>query len=248
MKTCSSDMRRSALIILMINSFCAFSQIPHEVVYVVGCFENGTTEAVFEFDAEELLYVDFDRDEVVYTMPRFLTDDPSKLFENLNVFNNAKKNRNICLSIIKIYKLEENNPPEEMDPPESILYPSEEVQLGVENSLICFVNHFYPPEIKVSWTRNGRLVSEGQSLSRYYPNNDQTFHQFTTLTFTPKEGDIYSCTVEHLALDRPKTRSWVPDFSHPSLGPGVYCGVGLTVGLLGVAVGTFLMVKGCRGQ
>ncbi|KAM6936725.1 mamu class II histocompatibility antigen, DR alpha chain-like, partial [Lycodopsis pacificus] len=76
------------------------------------------TEAQCEVDAEELLYVYFDREEVVST--------------------------------------EEKNPPEEMDPPESILYPSEEVQLGVENILICFVNHFYPPEIKVSCTRNGR--------------------------------------------------------------------------------------------
>uniref|UniRef100_A0A8P4KDJ9 Ig-like domain-containing protein n=1 Tax=Dicentrarchus labrax TaxID=13489 RepID=A0A8P4KDJ9_DICLA len=94
------------------------------------------------------------------------------------------------------------------NPPESILYPAEDVQFGVENSLTCFVNHFYPPYIKVSWTKNGRPVSEGVSLSRYYPNNDQTFHQFSTLTFTPMEGDMYSCTVEHSALDSPKTRIW----------------------------------------
>ncbi|KAM6935531.1 H-2 class II histocompatibility antigen, A-U alpha chain-like [Lycodopsis pacificus] len=248
MKTCGSDMKRSALIILMINSFCAFSQIPHEVLYIVGCFDNGTAEAQFELDAEELLYVDFDREEVVSSIPRFLVDDPSKMFENLRVFRNAQKNRNACSTVLAIYKAEEKNPPEEMDPPESILYPSEEVQLGVENILICFVNHFYPPEIKVSWTRNGRLVSEGVSLSRYYPNNDQTFHQFTTLTFTPKEEDIYSCTVEHLALDRPNTKIWEPDFSHPSLGLDVYCGVGLSLGLLGVAVGTFLIVKGHHGH
>ena len=93
------------------------------------------------------------------------------------------------------------------DPPQSIIYPAEDVELGVENSLICFVNHIFPPYIEVSWTKNGRPVSEGV-LSRYYPNNDQTFHQFSTLTFTPSEGDIYSCTVEHLALEKPKTRFW----------------------------------------
>ncbi|XP_054478406.1 H-2 class II histocompatibility antigen, A-U alpha chain-like [Anoplopoma fimbria] len=248
MKTCSSGMKRLAFIILIINSFCVFSQIPHEFLVVAGCFENGTTESQFEFDSEEVLYVDFDREEVVYSMPRFVIDDPSTLFENLHVYKNARKHKKTCSAFVAICKAEEKNPPEEMDPPESILYPSNEVQFGVANILICFVNHFYPPGIKVSWTRNGHLVSEGVSLSRYYPNNDQTFHQFTTLTFTPKEGDIYSCTVEHLALDRPQTKIWEPDFRHRSLGPDVYCGVGLALGLLGVVAGTFLMVKGHRRQ
>lgn len=35
-----------------------------------------------------------------------------------------------------------------------------------------------------------------------------------------------------------------PDFSHHSHGPDVFCGVGLAFGLIGVAAGTFLFVKG----
>ncbi|XP_059194418.1 H-2 class II histocompatibility antigen, A-U alpha chain-like [Centropristis striata] len=249
MKTCSPDMKLTALVILMINSYCAFSQIPHEVLYVGGCFENGTTEVHFELDAEEILYVDFDREEIVYTVPRFIVDDPSEIFDTAHILKNVKKGRTVCKAAVEYFKLEERGPPEETDPPENVLYPADDVQLGVENSLVCFVNHFYPPHIKVTWTRNGQQVLEGVSLSRYYPNNDQTFHQFSTLTFTPREGDIYSCTVEHLALDRPKTKIWEPTSNRPhSVGLDVYCGVGLTVGLLGVAAGTFLMVKGHHGQ
>ena len=37
------------------------------------------------------------------------------------------------------------------------------------------------------------------------------------------------------------------DFSHPSHGADVFCGVGLALGLLGVAAGTFLFVKGHHG-
>ncbi|KAM9353463.1 H-2 class II histocompatibility antigen, A-U alpha chain-like [Symphorus nematophorus] len=233
--------------ILLLHTVCAFSKIPHEILYVVGCFENGTTQIQYEFDAEEMLYVNFEKQEVIYTVPRFLVDDPSGIFENLHVYKNAVKAKRACRVAAPFLKLEEKNP-EEKDPPESILYPAEEAQLGVENSLICFVNHFYPPDIRVSWTKNGRPVLEGVSLSRYYPNNDQTFHQFSTLTFTPREGDIYSCTVEHSALDRPTTRIWEAEVHHPSLGADIFCGVGLTLGLLGVAAGTFLMVKGHQGQ
>lgn len=94
------------------------------------------------------------------------------------------------------------------DPPETVIYTEEEAELGVENSLICFINHIYPPATEISWTKNGNPVTKGVSHSRYYPDEDQTFHQFSTLTFTPTETDFYSCTVEHSALEMPKTRTW----------------------------------------
>lgn len=94
------------------------------------------------------------------------------------------------------------------DPPDSVLYPADDIQLGTENNLICFVDNFYPPSIRVTWTKNGRPVSEGVSLSQYFPNRDQTFHMFSTLKFTPGEWDIYSCTVVHSALEEPKTKTW----------------------------------------
>ncbi|XP_040900784.1 H-2 class II histocompatibility antigen, A-U alpha chain-like [Toxotes jaculatrix] len=250
--TSCSDTRRSAVIILILSTCCAFSQIAHEVVYVVACFDNGTTEVQIEFDAEEIVYVDFERHALVFTVPAFLVLDPREMFSDLGDYNNAEKAKNLCAAVLAYCVAEEKNPPEEREPPESVLYPAEEVQLGVENSLICFVNHFYPPFIEVSWTKNDHPVSEGVSFSRYYPNNDQTFHQFSTLTFTPSEGDIYSCTVEHSALQRPQTRIWgsstEPDLHHQSHGVDVFCGVGLALGLFGVAAGTFLMVKGHHGR
>ncbi|XP_068998932.1 H-2 class II histocompatibility antigen, A-U alpha chain-like [Embiotoca jacksoni] len=244
----SSHTKCSAVIILMVNSFCAFSQITHEVTYYIGCFENSTAQVLYEFDGNEMLYIDFERHSIEYTLPVFLVFDPSKVFQNLKVYSNGLKAKRACPPALQYCKLEASNPPEEKDPPDSVMYPAEEVELGVENSLICLVNHFYPPSIKVSWTKNNHPVSEGVSLSRYYPNNDQTFHQFSTLTFTPSEGDIYSCTVEHSALERPQTKIWEPEFSHQSLGLDVFCGVGLSLGLLGVATGTFLFVKGLQRE
>nr|XP_019948822.1 PREDICTED: H-2 class II histocompatibility antigen, A-U alpha chain-like [Paralichthys olivaceus] len=243
-----SDMRRSALLILTLNIFCTCSQIAHEAITIVGCFENGTSEVQEEVDGEELVYVDFDRQEFVYTVPTSILLDPRAIFGDITVFKGVKKAEQMCHIVLKYCKGEEKDPPENKDPPETLIYSAEEAQLGVENSLICFVNNFFPPYIEVSWTKNGRPVSEGVSLSRYYPNKDQTFYQFSTLMFTPSEGDIYSCTVEHLTLERPKTRIWEVDFTHQSHGPDVFCGVGLSLGLLGVAAGTFLFVKGHHGN
>ncbi|PWS23219.1 hypothetical protein DKP78_14285 [Enterococcus faecium] len=119
------------------------------------------------------------------------------------------------------------------------------MKVDSKNNLICLVTGFYPPRINVTWTKNNEIMTQGVSASQLRINvNDFTFNQFHTLTFTPKEGDIYTCTVEHSALPLPITREYDVEVPEPSLGPSVFCGVGLTLGLLGVATGTFFLVKG----
>lgn len=228
----------------MLNTFCTFSQVTHEFLYVVGCSADGSIQVQFGFDDEECFYTDFDKQKAVFSGPPFVVLDQDYFSEGPHWYKDAMKAKRTCAIANAIRIAEGIEPPEKKDPPESTLYPADEVQLGVENRLTCFVNHFYPPGIKVSWTKNGSPVTEGVSLSRYFPNKDQTFHQFSTLKFTPEEGDIYSCTVEHFALDRPQTKIWNVEITHPSVGATVFCGVGLTLGLLGVAGGTFLMTKG----
>ncbi|KAL3980761.1 NADH dehydrogenase (ubiquinone) flavoprotein 1 [Sarotherodon galilaeus] len=240
----------SSYFILFVLETLSVCHVPHEMTYVVGCFVQGLTEVQFEFDGEEFLYADFPKQEIVYTVPKFIFPDPSHVLVGLSILKDALDNRDWCLLITKIAAMEEKYPPEEKDPPEIVLFSSDKVELGVENSLICLVNHFYPPSINVTWTKNGHPVSTGVSLSRYFPNKDQTFHQLSTLTFTPSEGDFYSCTVEHSALETPQTRIWEAELtnSDQSLGPVIFCGVGLSLGLLGITVGVFFFVKGHQRQ
>lgn len=246
MKTCSSHLRLPAVLFLSLHGFTALCHIDHELKYIVGCFQHDPTQVQLEFDSEELMYADFDNSSIVYTLPPFIAFDPSTLFEKDHIYKNAGKGKKACSALMAYIILEEQQPPENKDPPESVLYPAEEVKIGAENALVCFVNHFFPPSIKVSWTKNNQPVFEGVSVSRYYPNEDMTFHQFSTLKFTPNKGDIYTCTVEHLALEQPKTRIWELDEGHEShaVGPDVYCGVGLGIGFLGVVIGTLFFVKG----
>ncbi|KAK7886783.1 hypothetical protein WMY93_026404 [Mugilogobius chulae] len=229
---------------LFSNCLCIFSN-SHELRYFVGCYYNGTAEVIYDFDGDLALYIDFIHNNVIFTMPPFIHFDPSPY---VNIFRNAVRAKKSCLgaqSMIHLLKLPESEAPEVKDAPESILYPAVEVHPGVENTLVCFVNRFYPPVATVTWTKNNLPVSKGVSTSSYIPNNDQTFHLFSSITFSPEQGDVYSCTVEHPALEAPKTRIWDVDLkSHQDLALDLYCGMGLTVALLGVAIGTFLIVKG----
>uniref|UniRef100_A0A3B3T185 Ig-like domain-containing protein n=1 Tax=Paramormyrops kingsleyae TaxID=1676925 RepID=A0A3B3T185_9TELE len=63
------------------------------------------------------------------------------------------------------------------------VYSRNKVELGKSNILICFVNKFYPPAVKVKWTKNNVEVKEGK-------------------------GDDYSCTVYHQGLTEPEIRFW----------------------------------------
>ncbi|XP_051965349.1 H-2 class II histocompatibility antigen, A-R alpha chain-like [Xyrauchen texanus] len=191
------------------------------------------------FDGEEYVHSDFIRKQEVYALPDFSDPMQAPGFYDQSVANQQilKQNLDIC---IKAYK----NPPPQMDLPQTSIYAENDVVLRERNNLICHVTGFYPPYLNISWTKNNEIVTE-DSLSQYRPNNDGTFNIFSTLTITPMEGDIYSCTVNHMSIkDQPQTKTWEVDVALPSVGPAVFCGVGLTLGLLGVAVGTFFLIKG----
>lgn len=94
------------------------------------------------------------------------------------------------------------------DPPETSIYPKTAVELGVQNTLICHVTGFFPPPVNVSWTKNNVMVTDGVSLSQNRPRDDGSFHMFSSLKILPEERDIYSCTVNHRALQAPQTLIW----------------------------------------
>uniref|UniRef100_A0A8C2HMI0 Ig-like domain-containing protein n=1 Tax=Cyprinus carpio TaxID=7962 RepID=A0A8C2HMI0_CYPCA len=75
------------------------------------------------------------------------------------------------------------------------------------NTLICLVSGFFPPPVRVLWIKNNVKVKDQSTLRRDYPNKDGTLNVFSRLSFIPEEGDIYSCSVEHKALQQPQTRT-----------------------------------------
>ncbi|XP_056102596.1 HLA class II histocompatibility antigen, DP alpha 1 chain-like isoform X2 [Rhinichthys klamathensis goyatoka] len=211
----------------------------HEDFAITICSDT-EAEKMYGFDNEELWHADFNQKKGVETLPDF--GDPMSF---PGFFERSVGDMAILRSSLAIYIKAFKSPPPEMDAPETSIYPEDDVQLGFQNTLICHVTGFYPPSVSISWTKNNVNVTEGMSLSQYRPMNGGTFNIFSTLKFTPGEGDIYSCTVNHRALQgQPQTKTWDVDVALPGVGPAVFCGVGLTLGLLGVATGTFFLVKG----
>ncbi|KAK2863582.1 hypothetical protein Q5P01_003115 [Channa striata] len=232
------------LLLVLSCVLCVSADVLHDDIAITGCSKSDG-EDMYGLDGEERWYADFINKKGVMTLPGFV--DPASYQEG--VYQTAEANQQVCKSnldqLVKVYK----DIPPKFDPPSSpMIYTRDDVELGEKNTLICHVTGFYPAPVKVHWTKNGEKVTEGTSINVPYFSTEGVFSQMSRLDFVPQQGDIYSCAVEHPALKEPLTRMWVVEVQQPSVGPAVFCGLGLTIGLLGVAAGTFFLIKGneCR--
>uniref|UniRef100_A0A8D0BMV3 Ig-like domain-containing protein n=1 Tax=Salvator merianae TaxID=96440 RepID=A0A8D0BMV3_SALMN len=82
------------------------------------------------------------------------------------------------------------------------MYLRNPLEMGDPNVLVCFADRFSPPVLKITWLKNGQPVSEGVEETAFFPSVDNTFRKFSYLPLVPEDGDIYTCQVEHLGLDR----------------------------------------------
>uniref|UniRef100_A0A8C7XGJ1 Beta-2-microglobulin n=1 Tax=Oryzias sinensis TaxID=183150 RepID=A0A8C7XGJ1_9TELE len=89
-------------------------------------------------------------------------------------------------------------------PPTVQVYSRDPGQYGKENTLICHVSNFHPPDITI------RLMEDDQEL----PGAKQTdlafkqnwhFHLTKSAPFTPKQGSRYTCKVTHSGLAKDYT-------------------------------------------
>uniref|UniRef100_A0A3P9DP75 HLA class II histocompatibility antigen, DR alpha chain-like n=1 Tax=Maylandia zebra TaxID=106582 RepID=A0A3P9DP75_9CICH len=204
----------------------------HSDISTVGCSDSDG-EYMYGLDGEEKWYADFNKKEMIYPQPPFMDHGTYP-----GAYEQAVANQQVCKTNLQTTDHVYRNT--------DVFIFVDEVEFGEKNYLICYVTGFYPAPVNVSWTKNGQKVT-GSSINVPYPNKDGTFTQISRLDFTPQQGDVYSCAVQHLALTEPLTKIYdvqASGQSDPGVGPSVFCGVGLTVGLLGVAAGTFFLIKG----
>ncbi|KAI4880981.1 hypothetical protein NFI96_013662, partial [Prochilodus magdalenae] len=215
------------------------AKVQHKDIAVLLC-SNSEREMMYGVDGEESWHADFTQEKGVMTLPQFA--DNVTYVEG--AYASAVIYMDYCKQNLQKSIQDSKHPAEPKVAPQTSVYSRNDVQLGLKNTLVCYIAGFYPPEVTVSWTRNNVNVTNQATRSRYYITVDGAFNLVSHLSFTPEQGDIYTCTVEHTALDRPLTKIWDVQVALPSVGPSVFCGVGLAAGLLGVAVGTFFLVKG----
>ncbi|OBS79985.1 hypothetical protein A6R68_21816 [Neotoma lepida] len=195
----------------------------------------------FEFDGDEKFYVDLGKKETVWRIPEFgqLTSfDPQG---GLQEIATAKNN-------LEILSKRSNYTPATNEVPEVTVFPKSPVMLGQPNTLICFVDNIFPPVVNITWLRNSKSVIDGIDETSFLSNSDHSFQKMAYLTFIPSDNDVYDCKVEHWGLEEPVLKHWEPEVPAPmsELTETVVCALGLSVGIVGIVVGTIFIIQGLR--
>ncbi|XP_068442534.1 beta-2-microglobulin-like [Clinocottus analis] len=112
----------------------------------------------------------------------------------------------VCAVLVGLFCL----PPStaKQSPPKVQVYSRRPGEVGKENTLICHVTSFYPPEISIQLTKNGAKMTGAQQTDLAFEENWH-YHLTKHVAFTPKPGEQFACTVTHLGVS--KTYTWEAD-------------------------------------
>nr|BAP58883.1 MHC class II antigen [Sus scrofa domesticus] len=198
-------------------------------------------EFMFDFDGDEIFHVDMEKRETVWRLEElghFASFEAQGALANIAV---DKANLEIMIK-------RSNNTPNTNVPPEVTVLSDKPVELGEPNILICFIDKSSPPVVNVTWLRNGSPVTRGVSETIFLPREDHLFRKFHYLPFMPSTEDVYDCQVEHWGLDKPLLKHWGFEAQTPlpETTENTVCALGLIVALVGIIVGTVLIIKGVR--
>ncbi|XP_061254456.1 HLA class II histocompatibility antigen, DQ alpha 2 chain-like [Bos javanicus] len=215
----------------------------HVGIYGISIYQSygPSGQYTHEFDGDEQFYVDLEKKETAWQLPlfsRMLSFDPQLALRNIAIMK---------LHVDFLTKFS-NSTAATNKVPEVTVFSKSPVMLGQPNTLICHVDNIFPPVINITWLRNGHSVTEGVSETSFLIRSDYSFLKIKYLAFLPSDDDIYDCKVEHWGLDEPLLKHWEPEIPAPmsELTETVVCTLGLTMGLVGITVGTIFIIQGLR--
>ncbi|XP_060787116.1 H-2 class II histocompatibility antigen, E-S beta chain-like [Neoarius graeffei] len=114
--------------------------------------------------------------------------------------------------------------------------------------LMCSAYSFYPPNIEVTWLRNGKEIEGGVTSTEEMADGDWYYQIHSHLEYMPESGEEISCVVQHASFQKPMVYKWDPSMSEPDKSKIAIGASGLVLGIVLSAAGFIYYRKKCSGQ
>ncbi|KAL6118197.1 hla-dqb1 [Pungitius sinensis] len=119
---------------------------------------------------------------------------------------------------------------------------------GSSSMLVCSVYDFYPQNIIVRWTRDGRPETTGVTSTDELADGDWYYQTHSHLEYTPRSGEKISCVVEHISLSKPLVTDWDPSMPESERNKVAIGASGLILGLTLSLAGFIYYKRKSRGR
>ncbi|KAM9325376.1 class I histocompatibility antigen, F10 alpha chain-like [Gastrophryne carolinensis] len=113
-------------------------------------------------------------------------------------------------------------------------------------TLHCLAYGFHPRAVDVKWVRNGDIDLMSLEAKTILPHPDGTYQTRTSVEVPTREGDSYSCHVDHSSMDEILAVIWEPDRGVPHY-VIVIAVIAALAALAGVIAGVIVYMKKKRG-
>ncbi|KAJ0056078.1 hypothetical protein NL108_018607 [Boleophthalmus pectinirostris] len=168
-------------LLLLLQYSCA--QDFHGDVQIDACSDSDG-EGMVGLDGDVLYYADFDKKEMVYTLPQF-----GDSMECPGCYEGAVGQQENCKSNMQIAREAMKDIPLEIDPPGApLLYPRDHLKPSHHNTLVCQASGFYPAPVRFYWTKDGQNVSLSASVSQSLSSERWNLHPVLQTGHHPRGG------------------------------------------------------------
>ncbi|XP_041069328.1 H-2 class II histocompatibility antigen, E-S beta chain-like isoform X1 [Carcharodon carcharias] len=118
---------------------------------------------------------------------------------------------------------------------------------GQSALLSCHITGFYPPEIEVTWLKNGAEIPNGVVNTVLLSDGDWTYQVLDLLQYHPVSGDKYTCHVNHISLSEPSSTDWEVQSTPESEKLKIIVGaLGFGIGLIILLAGVIMRLKNAK--